>query len=154
MRFNKYLAMCFLASSLMCGSFTSCGDDDDDDNDGSSVVDEGKTTIEKGRADGKKFGELYQQGMAAYEANEYVKALALMPEAVSLSNSYNNSTDNVYKGAFAEGAAEVISGHGETGDAAMEKMNGWLKNLSLIQNFLGGGGNGGNTSEGNGEVTE
>lgn len=149
MRFNKYLAICFLASSLMCGSFTSCGDDDDDDdNGGSSVVDEGKTTIEKGRADGKKFGEAYQEGMAAYEAGDYLKLTTIVPNALALSNSYNNSTDNVYKTAFAEATAEVLSGKGETGDAAMEQMNKWLENLSMIKNFIPGGNNSGVSENG------
>ena len=45
MRFNKYLAMCFLASTLMCGSFTSCGDDDDNDKNAPSNLEDGKNKV-------------------------------------------------------------------------------------------------------------
>ena len=125
MKFNKYLAMCFLASSLMCGSFTSCGDDDDES--GKEAVNNEKTTIDQARVDGKKFGEDYKviTGDGA-ELDKTAAAISL----ISSASKYKNSTDNTYKTAFAEAAVEIVTGTEATGDAAVEKMNGLLEGIS------------------------
>lgn len=126
MRFNKYLAMCFLTSTLMCGSFTSCGDDEDED--GTEV----KSSAEQGRADGQKFGENYQVVMGAGEdLDKTAAALSL----ISAASKYKNSSDNAYKTAFAEGAVEVVTGNQEKGDAAIEKLNGLLNGLDALDDL-------------------
>lgn len=127
MKFNKYLAMCFLASTLMCGSFTSCGDDDDDD-----PIENGKSTVEQGRADGKKFGEDYKVVMGSGDSAEKTGAALTM---ISAASKYKNSTDNTYKTAFAEAAIEVITGKQETGDAAVEKLNAILEGLTGLEDL-------------------
>lgn len=125
MRFNKYLAMCFLTSTLMCGSFTSCGDDEDDNETEVS-------SFEQGRADGQKFGENYQIVMGSgEELDKTAAALSL----ISAAGKYKNSTDNTYKTAFAEGAVEVVTGNQEKGDAAIDKMNGLLNGLDALGNL-------------------
>lgn len=127
MRFNKYLAMCFLASTLMCGSFTSCGDDDDDDD-----ATEVKSSAEQGRADGKKFGEDYKVVTGEGETlDKTASAISL----ISSADKYKKSTDNAYKTAFAEAAAEVVTGTEAKGDAAVEKLNGLLNGLSDVEDL-------------------
>lgn len=147
MRFNKYLAMCFLASTLMCGSFTSCGDDDDNDKnapsnleDGKNKVDEGKTVIEQGRADGKELCQLYNEVSAGGFSLENA---AKVPALMALVNKYRNSEDKVYKGAFAEAIVEGYYGTEETGDAAIAKVEDLLSNIDKALNIF----NGGNQSE-------
>lgn len=141
MRFNKYLAMCFLASSLMCGTFTSC---DDEDADGAkNVVNNEKTIIEQGRADGKTFGENYNVIIGDGEFTTKVTAGVAL---VSVGNKYKDSQDNVYKTAFAEAAVEVVTGKSESGDAAVKKFEDLLNSLSKYQNILGGG-NASNSAE-------
>lgn len=126
MKFNKYLAMCFLASTLMCGSFTSCGDDDDDDTKKESVVND-KTTAEQGREDGKNFGTLAKKGtdMSVTDATTLV----------SLASKYKSSTDKVYKTAFAEGAAETgVLGDSTKGDAAVETLDSLFNEYETVSN--------------------
>lgn len=127
MKFNKYLAMCFLASTLMCGSFTSCGDDDDD------VTNE-KSTVDQARVDGKKFGEDYKVVTGPGETlDKTASAISL----ISAADKYKKSTDNTYKTAFAEAAVEVVTGTEATGDAAVEKLNGLLEGLSDVEALKG-----------------
>ena len=122
MKFNKYLAMCFLASTLMCGSFTSCGDDDDENG-----IENGKTTADQASADGKKFGEDYKVVTGPGETlDKTASAISL----ISAADKYKKSTDNTYKTAFAEAAVEVVTGTEATGDAAVEKLNGLLHEYS------------------------
>ncbi len=129
MKFNKYLAMCFLASTLMCGSFTSCGDDDDENG-----IENGKTTVDQARADGKKFGEDYKVVTGPGETlDKTASAISL----ISAADKYKKSTDNTYKTAFAEAAVEVVTGTEATGDAAVEKLNGLLEGLSDVEALKG-----------------
>ncbi len=127
MKFNKYLAMCFLASSLMCGSFTSCGDDDDDDAKKESVLND-KTTAEQGREDGKNFGTIAAKGsnITVTEATNLI----------SLATKYKSNKENtVYQAAFAEGAAETgLLGDSSTGDNAVEKLNAIIDQITTISN--------------------
>ena len=126
MKFNKYLAMCFLASTLMCGSFTSCGDDDDDAKKESMIND--KTTAEQGREDGKNFGTIAAKGtnITVTEATNLI----------SLATKYKSNKDNtVYKAAFAEGAAETgLLGDSSTGDNAVEKLDAIIDQITTISN--------------------
>lgn len=132
MKFNKYLAMCFLASTLMCGSFTSCGDDDDEN--GKEDIENGKTTVEQARVDGKKFGEDYKVVTGPGETlDKTASAISL----ISAADKYKKSTDNTYKTAFAEAAVEVVTGTEATGDAAVEKLNGLLEGLSDVEALKG-----------------
>ena len=132
MKFNKYLAMCFLASTLMCGSFTSCGDDDDEN--GKEGIENGKTTVEQARVDGKKFGEDYKVVTGPGETlDKTASAISL----ISAADKYKKSTDNTYKTAFAEAAVEVVTGTEATGDAAVEKLNGLLEGLSDVEALKG-----------------
>lgn len=129
MKFNKYLAMCFLASSLMCGSFTSCGDDDDDANKESVLND--KTTAEQGREDGKNFGTIAAKGSGM--------AVSDVTTLLTLSSKYKSSNDNVYKTAFAEGAAETgLLGDSTTGDAAVAKLDEIINGLETAENIKNG----------------
>lgn len=130
MRFNKYLAMCFLASSLMCGSFTSCGDDDD------NKVEEGKSTIEQGRADGKELAQLYSE---VKEGGLSMENAAKVSSVMSLVNKYRNSEDKVYKGAFAEAIVEAYYGTTEKGDDAIAKVDGLLSNIEKALSLFNGG---------------
>ena len=127
MKFNKYLAMCFLASSLMCGSFTSCGDDDDDDAKKESVLND-KTTAEQGREDGKNFGTIAAKGsnITVTEATNLI----------SLATKYKSNKENtVYQAALAEGAAETgLLGDSSTGDNAVEKLNAIIDQITTISN--------------------
>ncbi len=140
MRFNKYLAMCFLASSLMCGTFTSCGDDEDAPSsveDGKNKLDEGKTTIEQGRADGKELTQLYKDVVdGGFKLENATKAASL----ISLVNKYKNSEDKVYKGAFAEAIVEDYYGTSEKGDEAIAKVDLLLANADKILNLFNGSG--------------
>ena len=132
MKFNKYLAMCFLASTLMCGSFTSCGDDDDEN--GKEGIENGKTTVEQARVDGKKIGEDYK---VVTGPEETLEKTASAISLISAADKYKKSTDNTYKTAFAEAAVEVVTGTEATGDAAVEKLNGLLEGLSDVEALKG-----------------
>lgn len=129
MKFNKYLAMCFLASSLMCGSFTSCGDDDDDNGEAKkeSIIND-KTTAEQGREDGKNFGTLAAKGSNI--------SVAEASDLISLASKYKANSDNkVYKAAFAEGAAETgILGDSAKGDSAVETLDALMQKYESFSN--------------------
>ncbi len=139
MKFNKFLAMCFLASTMMCGSFTSCGDDDDAPSsveDGKNKVEDGKATIEQGRADGKELAQIYKDVTSGGLSMESV---ASATKVMTLVNKYRNSDDKVYKGAFAEALVEAYYGTEEKGDEAIAKVDGLLKNIDNVLNLLNGG---------------
>lgn len=130
MKFNKYLAMCFLASTLMCGSFTSCGDDDDDDAKKEAVLND-KTTAEQGREDGKNFGTIAAKG-----SNISVSEVSTL---LSLSSKYKKTDDKVYKTAFAEGAAETgLLGDSTTGDEAVAKIDEIINDLEKAEDIKNG----------------
>ena len=129
MKFNKYLAMCFLASTLMCGSFTSCGDDDDDAKKEAVLND--KTTAEQGREDGKNFGTIAAKG-----SNISVSEVSTL---LSLSSKYKKTDDKVYKTAFAEGAAETgLLGDSTTGDEAVAKIDEIINDLEKAEDIKNG----------------
>lgn len=123
-KFNKFLALCFICS-LPMGAMTSC--DDDDDN--GEKVENGKTTVEQARIDGKKFGEDYKVVTGGAETLDKTSAAISI---ISTASKYKNSTDNTYKTAFAEAAVEVITGTETKGDAAVEKIDGILNSLSNL----------------------
>ncbi len=120
MKFNKYLAMCFLTSTLMCGTFTSCGDDDD--NNGSEI----KSSAEQGRADGKEFIQLSNEIKANPLSSE---SLTKGARLIALGTGYKNSDDKVYKGAFAEVLVEDYYGGTEKGDAAINTVDNIIDKL-------------------------
>lgn len=122
--------MCFLASTLMCGSFTSCGDDDDDDAKKEAVLND-KTTAEQGREDGKNFGTIAAKG-----SNISVSEVSTL---LALSSKYKKTDDKVYKTAFAEGAAETgLLGDSTTGDAAVAKIDEIINDLEKAEDIKNG----------------
>lgn len=128
MRFNKYLAMCFLASTLMCGSFTSCSDDDD--NDAKKEVENGKSA----REEGKEFGENYKTIMNGDAAGKTTAAISMITAA----SKYKNA-DKTYRVAFAEGAAETgILGDSTKGDDAVNKLDAVIEGYESAMGVVNG----------------
>ncbi len=130
MKFNKFLALCFVCT-LSMGAMTSCDKDDDNDGSKKEQILNDKYTAEQGREDGKVFGEAAKKGtnITMSEASTLIQ----------LASKYKNTEDKVYKSAFAEGAAEAgLLGDTSKGDDAMAKVDEIINGLNTAEQIKNG----------------